>query len=93
MRPAPATSVLVWMATQPAAALHVASVSYAEILYGIDVMPEGRRRRGLAEQAEAMFAEDFAGRMLGFDAAAARAYATIAGGRRRAGRPSSPSTA
>jgi predicted nucleic acid-binding protein len=34
-----------------------------------------------------MFSEDFAGRVLGFDIAAAPTYATIAGQRRRAGQP------
>ena len=85
MRPRPADAVLRWMARQPAAALHVTSISYAEILFGIGLLPEGRRRRALAEQAAAMFAEDFAGRVLGFDMAAAPAYAAIAGQRRQRG--------
>ena len=38
-------------------------------------------------QVAAMFAEDFAGRILAFDADAAGAYALIASGRRRIGRP------
>ena len=87
IRPRPEEAVLRWMAARSAAALHVSTVAYAEILYGIAVMPEGRRRAALAEQAEGMFAEDFAGRMLGFDPAAAVAYAAIAGERRRAGNP------
>jgi predicted nucleic acid-binding protein len=37
-----------------------------------------------------MFAEDFAGRILSFDPAAAPAYATIAGQRRLAGTPIHP---
>lgn len=90
MRPEPAGPVLAWMAGQSAAALHVTSISYAEILFGIGVLPEGRRRRALAGQAASMFAEDFAGRILGFDPAAAPAYAAIAGRRRRSGNPIQP---
>jgi predicted nucleic acid-binding protein len=90
MRPDPAEAVLAWMSAQLAAALHVTSISYAEILYGVGLLPEGRRRSALAEQAEAMFAEDFAGRVLGFEASAAPAYAAIAGRRRRAGRRIEP---
>lgn len=90
MRPQPEEAVLRWMAAQPAATLHVSSVSYAEILFGIGLLSEGKRRRALAEQAEAMFAEDFAGRILNFDPAAAPAYAEIAGRRRRAGTPLQP---
>ena len=90
MRPAPAEPVLAWMRRQSAAELYVSSISYAEILYGIDLLPEGKRRRALAEQAEGMFTEDFAGRMLSFDPAAAPAYATITGSRRRTGDPIQP---
>ncbi len=90
MRPQPEEKVLRWMAHQPAAALYVSTISYAEILFGIGIMPEGRRRRALAEQAEAMFREDFAGRMLSFDPAAAPAYAALAAQRRQAGNPIPP---
>ena len=44
------------------------------ILYGIGALPEGRRRSALAAAAEAMFAEDFAERILPFEAAAAARY-------------------
>ena len=37
--------------------------------------------------AEQMFAEDFVGRLLPFDSMAAKAFAAIAAGRRRQGRP------
>ncbi len=90
MRPEPEAAVLAWMAGRPVAALHVTSISYAEILFGIGLLAEGKRRFALAAQAEAMFTEDFAGRMLSFDAAAAPAYAAIVGERRRAGRPIGP---
>ena len=90
MRPQPEEAVLRWMAGQSAAALYVSTISYAEILFGIGVLPEGKRRSALAEQAEGMFTEDFAGRMLSFDPAAAPAYAAIAGGRRRTGNPIEP---
>ena len=87
MRAEPDPAVLRWMAAQPLAALHVTTLTYAEILLGIDLLPEGKRRRQLAEQAEGLFAEDFAGRILAFDLAAAAAYAAIVGKRQRAGQP------
>jgi hypothetical protein len=37
-------------------------------------LPEGRRRSALGAAAEAMFAEDFAERILPFEAAAAARY-------------------
>jgi hypothetical protein len=36
----------------------------AELFYGIIAMPEGQRRSDLAAGAEALFAEEFAGRVL-----------------------------
>jgi predicted nucleic acid-binding protein len=62
-------------------------VNVAEILYGIAAMPLGRRRSGLTTLAEAMFMEDFVGRILPFDDVAAAQYAEIVTSRRRQGRP------
>ncbi|MGH9389668.1 MAG: VapC toxin family PIN domain ribonuclease, partial [Vicinamibacteria bacterium] len=47
----------------------------------------GRRRRAFEEAAEAMFREEFGGRVLSFGSDAALPYAQIAVARRRAGRP------
>jgi toxin FitB len=58
-----------------------------ELHYGIASLPEGPRQRQLLAQAEAMLAEDFAGRTLSFDSAAPIAHAPIAAARRLSGRP------
>jgi toxin FitB len=87
MRSEPAAAVFAWVAAQPRATLYTTSVSKAEILYGIAVLPGGRRRLALAAAAEAMFADDFAGRVLPFDETAAVRYAEIVAARRRGGRP------
>ena len=63
------------------------AVTEAEVRTGIAFLPEGARRRGLAEAAERAFGGLFAGRVLPFDSAAARVYAEIAAARRAAGRP------
>lgn len=87
MRREPHPAVLRWVAAQPRALLHVTALTVAEILLGIELLPAGERRRLLAAQAEGLFAEDLAGRLLGFDAAVAPAYAAIVARRRRAGQP------
>ncbi len=87
MRPEPAAPVVRWMSAQPLLALYVTAFSYAEILLGIALLPDGQRRQRLAEQAEGLFAEEFAGRILGFEPAAAPAYAALAAQRRQAGQP------
>ena len=87
MKPAPAEGVVRWMALQPATSLYTTSVTQAEILHGIMLLPAGRRRSAIEAAAEAMFGEDFAGRILAFGSDAARLYARIAVERRREGRP------
>jgi toxin FitB len=89
MRPVPDAVVLQWMAAQTDA-LYVTALSYAEILFGIDLLPNGKRRQRLGEQATAMFTEDFAGRILGFDLAIAPAYAAIVAKRQKAGKRLGP---
>jgi predicted nucleic acid-binding protein len=87
MRSQPETLVLNWVSVQPRTTLYTTSINRAEILFGIAALPEGGRRAALSEAAAAMFNEDFAGRVLPFDAAAASHYAQIVIGRRRAGAP------
>jgi hypothetical protein len=87
MKPAPARHVVTWVAGQPIQSLYTTSVTQAEILHGVGLLPAGRRRRLLEAAAEAMFREDFAGRVLPFASDAAPLYALIAVERRRIGRP------
>lgn len=87
MRPAPAPAVLDWVAGQALETLVTAAPCQAEILAGIAVLPEGRRRADLDAAAAGMFAEDFSGRILPFDDQAATAYAMLFAARRQAGRP------
>ena len=87
MRPAPAPTVMTWFAAQESGALYLTAVSEAELRAGAAILPAGRRRDRLAAEVDAVVREDFAGRVLPFDSAAARAYAEIAASRRSAGRP------
>ncbi len=87
MKPSPAPEVLRWFAAQPADSLFTTALNQAEILFGIELLPKGKRREALREAAEAMFRDDFAGRVLPFDSAAAETYARIVAIRQKAGRP------
>ena len=87
MKPAPAAKVLRWLATHPASRLFTTTITQAEILYRIELMPKGRRRATLESAVEAMFAEDFADRILPFDHDAARVFPKLAAARRALGRP------
>jgi predicted nucleic acid-binding protein len=87
MKAEPAASVREWVASQPASRLFVTAVTQAEILYGIGLLPKGRRRNSIATAAQAMFDEDFNDRVLPFGSDAATIYADIAVVRRKQGRP------
>jgi predicted nucleic acid-binding protein len=87
MKPAPSARVVRWVGAQPTSSLFVTSVTQAEILYGIALMPAGRRRTAVNAAAVGMFGSDFEGRILGFGSDAAQVYAEIVAGRRRGGRP------
>ncbi|MCC6470725.1 MAG: type II toxin-antitoxin system VapC family toxin [Alphaproteobacteria bacterium] len=87
MRPKPDASVARWLEAAPPASLFTTAISEAELLYGAGLLAAGRRRQALEQALRQLFASDFAGRVLAFDAAAAQAFAAIAVARRRAGRP------
>ncbi|MGH7897282.1 MAG: type II toxin-antitoxin system VapC family toxin [Candidatus Binatia bacterium] len=87
MKAAADEAVLAWTAVQPATSLYTTSITEAEILHGVELLPLGKRRDRLKAAAEAMFREDFGGRILPFGSDAAQPYASIAVDRRRAGRP------
>lgn len=87
MRGEPHPAVLAWMAAQPRAELYTTRINQAEIFYGIAGLPPGRWRAALAAAAGAMFDEDFAGRILPFEAGAAARYPEIVLTRRQAGKP------
>jgi toxin FitB len=87
MQPQPHPRVLAWVAAQPRSLLYTTYFNQAEVLYGIAALPAGRRRTALSDLAATMFAEEFAGRVLPFNAAGAIRYADIVAARRRSGSP------
>ena len=77
-------------AVDPCAAdreLAITAVNVAEILYGLDLMADGRRKADLRTRFTAVLERAFPDRVLPFDEAAAAAYARIRGDRDRGGRP------
>ncbi len=81
----PEPQVAAWIAAQPEELLFTAAVCQAEILAGIEMLSDGRRRRALEAAARAIFTEDFDGRILPFDATAAVFYSELFAARKRAG--------
>ena len=90
MRPEPSQKVLDWVAGQARTQIFTTTISQAEILYSLALLPEGRRQTSLTNAADQMFAEDFAGQIISFDGSVAEAFAAIAASRRRIGLPIQP---
>ena len=85
---APSQAVVHWISSQRLLDdLLITAVTVAEILYGVELLPKGKRRDRLHQNAQAMFAEDFSGRVLPFDEQAARAFAPLTAIRRAQRRP------
>lgn len=84
MKPEPAPAVLNWLDEQVAETLYISSVTVAELLFGVGVLPAGQRKQRLAETLEGVF-NLFEGRILPFDLGAAQRYADLAVAARGAG--------
>jgi predicted nucleic acid-binding protein len=87
IRPVPSEQVLRWISSQPALLLYTTSVTQSEMLYGMECLTKGKKKKALEAALEGMFAEDFRDRVLPFDARCARHFAEIAESRKRSGRP------
>lgn len=85
MRSQPDPQVRAWLDAQASETLYLSSVSLGELLFGVGVLPEGRRKHALATMLEGIEAL-FRGRILDYDAAAARHYAVLASTARGAGK-------
>ncbi|MGH3755500.1 MAG: type II toxin-antitoxin system VapC family toxin [Pseudonocardiaceae bacterium] len=86
MKPSPAPAVQDWVRARRGDELYTTSITLAEIRYGIERLPAGRRRDLLKATADDVFAA-FEDQVLPFDAAAAAHYPTIVTRRDRAGLP------
>ena len=82
MKKSPAVSVMTWLDQQEVTQLFVASITIAEISYGINVLPEGNRRHLLESAFNKAIKDAFKHRLLPFDEAAAHLYGKMMGHRK-----------
>jgi predicted nucleic acid-binding protein len=87
MKATPNKHVMRWIGASSPASLYITTITQAEILYGIMLLPAGKRRTACESAANAMFSEEFGGRILSFASDATTSYAQIASERRRTGHP------
>src|SRR5258708_31986139 len=86
MRRSPSERVVAWVKDQPAREVYTSAVTVAEVLYGIERLPAGRRQEELRSTATEVFGA-FADQVLAFDPAAAGQYALVVSHRERLGLP------
>ena len=75
MRPDGHRGVQAWLDEQTAETLYLTSISLSELLLGVEVLPDGKRKVGLATALSDLLATLFGARILPFDQQAATMYA------------------
>lgn len=86
MRPGGNPAVRAWLDRQVAETLYLTATSLSELLLGVEILPDGKRKAGLGAALAELVATLFEGRILPFDQQAATHYAPIVGSARAAGR-------
>jgi predicted nucleic acid-binding protein len=87
LKPLPSHTVADWLVSQESSNVFTTVITQAEILYGIEALPAGRRKNDLAVATGKLFDRLFLGRVLSFDEESARQHARIRASRKSAGRP------
>ncbi len=75
LRPDPSGRVVEWLDAQALEAMFLPVIAVAELRYGIEVMPAGRRREALAERIEGEVLPLFINRVLPVDVAVTASFA------------------
>jgi predicted nucleic acid-binding protein len=87
LTPAPSPAVLLWLAAQEPSSVFTTTITQAELLYGVESLPPGKRRTRLLVSVGKILDEELAERILPFDEEAARRFAKIVAARDAMGRP------
>jgi len=85
MKENPDPAVIRWMDSQSVETLYLSCVTVGELRAGVEVAPEGKKKKMLSDRLEGRVLPLFAGRILAFDVACSRAYAEIFAINRRKG--------
>ena len=85
MAPSPNSMVARWLADQEETNLFITSVTEAELRYGAELLPHGRRRTDLEHRINRILIGCFGERILPFDSEAAGIYASVRANRLKSG--------
>src|SRR5215470_913754 len=81
------TKIRDWLDSLPSESIWLTTITIFEVRFGIEVLAKGRRRQQLENDFVQTIAEDFQGRVLDLDQAAAEMAASLCAQRRLRGRP------
>ncbi|MFN7096845.1 MAG: type II toxin-antitoxin system VapC family toxin [Gammaproteobacteria bacterium] len=87
MKKSPSPNVITWIDKQEITQLFVTTISIAEICYGLQALPEGKRRVLLQDAFNQVVNDAFKYRVLDFNELAAHQYGIIMSQRKKSGRP------
>lgn len=87
MEPEPEPSVRAWINRQDSRQIYITAITLYEVRYGIEILDDGKKRRGLESALLRTMIWPLEQRVLPFAEAAARSAAEITAKRRKAGRP------
>jgi toxin FitB len=76
-----------WLDSQSVETLYLTATVLAELVIGVELLPEGKRKQGLAALLRDFVEEVIENRVLPFDASTARSYASIVSRTRDLGFP------
>ena len=79
--------VISWLDSHPADSIWTTTITTFEIRFGLEILPDGRKRKALEQAFARALQEDLGNRVLPVDDTAAEAAARIAAHQRNTGRP------
>jgi len=86
MRQTPDPLVVDWLDQQPPTSIWTTSITVLEVRFGLQIMPDGKRRSALRHAFE-MLLDRISERVVPFDVAAAQQAADLMAARHKKGRP------
>ncbi len=86
MKPNANPAVQRWLDQQVAETLYLTAINLSELLVGIEILPDGKRKEGLDTALAELVARLFGSRILSFDQQAAMVYAPLVNRARIGGR-------
>ena len=87
LKPLPHPGVVDWLNAQEPATLFITSINLAELLAGVETLPQGKRRDALAQALSNHVMALFDDRVLHFDTRAAQSFAACLAGAQVQGNP------